>query len=158
GNASIRDLQLPLLYGSGMSTVRGRALFATASARGASNPFAAAELRTDGSILAADGLLLDDGKIPSVEYEKKLTSAVAAYLSIMRQLGVRGSVFATFGMHCMHGSVMATGAARQRSSVYLYPDNSITPDPTVFASEPTVSSLPAVASQLRPAFDFVWRE
>ena len=137
-------------------------------------PFAVVELQRNGSVFAADGLLLSSaeiptalekkygdkitGHIPSLAYEKDLIDTVFFYLQLLRAKNNQSAIHCNIGLFRIRGFIMgvSTSAFVLAREIRIFEEDKLCPDAVIFDGHSDVSSPAAIARVLRPAFDQIW--
>ncbi len=122
-----------------------------------------AEIRNDGTILAADTFVLDPAYhpnkelwVPSVAIETAIITSIAQYLKVLQAIGanlpwhVCISLLEIKGYHFL--------ISNSESSRDGFIESNILIEPLIVRSVSEVDSPHKIAHSLRPAIDFIWRE
>jgi len=132
-------------------------------------PHAVTEVTAFGEVKAFNSILLDDryfptklpkgasGYIPSIAYEKEIINSTHMYLSSLKTLGVNPPYYIYAAILNANGYIMYRDPGEiHRSRIYQGED--IRPEVVRISSETAFGSWQSLAKEIRPLFDFIWRE
>jgi len=122
-----------------------------------------AELRTDGTILAADTFVLDpeyhpnkDLLVPSISLESTIISSTAKYFNTLKAVGAALPWTVCISLLEISGYYfLITNSEASRET---FAETDILAEPLIVRSLSDVDSVQKVAFLLKPAIDFIWRE
>ncbi len=165
--------EMPPMYCSGWDRqFRGDALITFGVGYGERHPYAVTELSHHGSIKAANSLLLSSpniaesrlpdgamGYIPSIAFERELIVSAHRYLSLLGNLEVAGPWSVGISLLNIRGYVMGISRLRTRPDQgRIFRSDDLIVPPVAFANSREAQAPQDVATKLRAAFDYVWRE
>jgi hypothetical protein len=105
----------------------------------------------NGAIEGVEGLLLRDGKIPCIAYEKELLSALKQYLLISKKIGVELPILLMLSLIRVRGFVMVTGQSLSWDDTYPIDREDLLAPVGIIESYDSDS-----ATVLKPSFDSIW--
>jgi len=110
------------------------------------------QLFRNGVFEAVDTLLLSEGHIPSVAYERELLEIIPYYLSLQERLGVELPILIMLSLLGVNGFEMAVDRTRfwHRNATSIDRDNVIVPETMINNFNDDVNKT------MKPVFDSVW--
>jgi hypothetical protein len=105
----------------------------------------------NGVLESVEGLLLDDGKIPCIAYEKELLDVLSQYFSIGKRIGVDPPSLVMLSLLGVRGYTMATGQPFSGEDRHQIDRQDLLAPPAII--EDYQCDPPEV---MRPAFDSIW--
>ena len=147
----------PICFSSGACSgnITGHSVLACAFKSGDRAPYAVTEVTDLGEIKAFNSSMLQNrGYIPSVAYEREIIIAFHRYLASLKGFGVSGPFFIHTTMLNVHGYIMGTEHIRKR----VFQGEDIHPELYHLPYDTQLATKHDVAKELRPIFDYIWRE
>ncbi|HUI39343.1 MAG TPA: hypothetical protein VLY86_00270, partial [Methanothrix sp.] len=132
-------------------------------------PHAVTEITAFGEVKAYNSYVLDKGYsslelqgasgfIPSIAYEREVINSTHTYLNSLKELGVNPPFYVDTSILNAKGYLMYTDPGRMFHRSRIYSEEDIRPSMIRIPNETAFSNRQALAKEIKPIFDFIWRE
>ncbi|OQB20611.1 MAG: Divergent AAA domain protein [Euryarchaeota archaeon ADurb.Bin190] len=163
-------LLFPPIYSLGWnSELTGNSFFVFSKLQAEEVPHAVTEITAFGEILAYNSSVLSNmysnhissgtaGFIPSIAYEREIVNSAYKYFNSLKQLGVSPPFYLDISTLNVKGYYLYTDPKRTIHSSRIYSKEDIHPRIVRIPNDKAYASPQALAKEIRPIFDFIWRE